>query len=509
MELHQDNRAFCAPFTALDTVAEQLADVDLTLPDYCPDMEKILKCTLIPKIQSKALSGGQLQIDGVCVVNVLYVEGEKKTIRCCEQSVPFSQTFPVRDAGERSIVLTKTKPEFINCRALSPRRLVTHGAFSLYAKVITPRETGLFDPEDGSLETNRRTIRLADLKANCQEQFSVSEEISAADKPAIESILYTKVDAGVTDVKAAAGKLMVGGEINIRLFYLTDIETGETAKLDYLLPFRQIIDCDGIDDDTDDLFCCEVMSYDLRLKNDILSDKPAIAFDAMLCVCAQGYARDDVSVVTDAYSTQFVSVPQMTSLKYVGGVCDVGETFIEKLSVTIPDVKVQKVLDIFPGTVSFDTSVADGTLTAKGKLNLCVLAQDEDGMPVMAERSCDFIRPLTAARDCDTMLFDSARVLSISYRLTDENSVDVRCELKISGGAVNSESMTAVTGVELLEDKPIAPDDCALTLYFASAGESLWDIAKSHNTKMELLLSENAPAEPVLDSDRMLLIPKL
>ena len=46
MENQQENRSFCAPASVLDTVAEQLADVDLTLPDYCPDIEKILKCSL-------------------------------------------------------------------------------------------------------------------------------------------------------------------------------------------------------------------------------------------------------------------------------------------------------------------------------------------------------------------------------------------------------------------------------------------------------------------------------
>lgn len=70
MEFNQENRSFCTPSAVLDTVAEQLADVDLTLPDYCPDIEKILKCTLTPKIQSRTLSGGQLQIDGFCTVNV-------------------------------------------------------------------------------------------------------------------------------------------------------------------------------------------------------------------------------------------------------------------------------------------------------------------------------------------------------------------------------------------------------------------------------------------------------
>ena len=509
MELNQDNRAFCTPYTVLDTVAEQLADVDLTLPDYCPNIEKILKCTLIPKLQSKSLSGGQLQLDGVCIVNVMYVESEKKTIRCCEQSVDFSQSFSVRDAGENYIVLTKTKSEYINCRALSPRRLVMHGAFSLYAKVISSRKTELFTPDGEDLQTYREQIRLADLKSNCQEQFTVSEEISAADKPAIESILYSKVKAGITDAKAAGGKLMLNGEISVRLFYLTDIETGETAKLDYILPFTQIIDCEGIDENTENIFNCEVMTFDIRLKNDILSDKPAIAFDAMLCVSAQGYLPDDVEVVTDAYSTECVSAPQFSTLKYVGGVCDINEVFIEKLNADISDGKIAKVLDIYADSVSVDSSYSDGALSAKGKISLCILAQNEDGYPVFAERGFDFERAVSSAGGCNKMLFENARVLSVSYRLTDDNSVEIRCEIKLCGGAVKCDSMTSLSGVEVFEDKPLQSDGCALTLYFASKGENLWDIAKSHNTSSQLLLSENSLDELVLDSDKMLLIPKL
>ena len=66
MEFNQENRTFRAPAIVLDTVAEQLTDVDLTLPDYCPDIEKILKCTLVPQIQTKSLSGGQLQRACIC-----------------------------------------------------------------------------------------------------------------------------------------------------------------------------------------------------------------------------------------------------------------------------------------------------------------------------------------------------------------------------------------------------------------------------------------------------------
>lgn len=508
MEFHQDSRAICAPRFVLDTVAEQLADVDLTLPDYCPNIEKILKCSLIPKIQSKTLSGGQLQVDGVCVVNVLYVESEKKTIRCCEHAVSFSQSFSVRDAGEGNLILTKTKPEYINCRALSPRRLVIHGAFSLYAKVITPQRTEMFAPEREDLEVLRQKTTVCDLRSNCQEQFTVSEEISVADKPAIEAVLYAKADAAITDAKAVSGKLMLSGDISINLFYLTDIETGETAKLNYLLPFNQIIDCEGIDENTENIFHVEVMSFDTRLKNDILSEKPALAFDAMLCVSAEGYAAEEQEIITDAFCTAFVCTPQFSRTDIAGGVCAVKENSIEKLTAKIDGTAISKILDIYPDSVTMETGVSDGNLHARGKINLCILALDEDNAPVFVERACEYDRKLETD-GCNRMIFDNARVASVSYRLTEDGGIETRCELHISGGAVKNEVISAVSGVEVLEDRPVVPEKCALTLYYAAPGESLWQIAKAHNTGLALLQEENGMDDLILDSERMLLIPRL
>ena len=509
MELNQDNRSFRTPVAALDTVAEQLADIDLTLPDYCPDIEKILKCTLIPKIQSKSLSGGQLQVDGFCVVNVLYVEAEKKTIRCCEQSVNFSQSFTVSDASDNCVVLTKTKPEYVNCRALSPRRLVMHGAFSLYAKVICPQETRLFSADQPGLELKTEPLRLADLLSSCQEQFNVSEQISVAAKPAIESVLYSKVNAAVTEAKAVSGKLLLNGEINVRLFYLTDIETGKTARLDYILPFNHIMDCGGVTEETDNLLDCEVMSYDIRLKNDILSDKPAIALDVKLCITGEGFAARETELVTDAFSTRFASAPQFSPIRSIGEIRKVNDSFIEKITAKVDNGKISGILDIYPDSVTAEITATDDGLKADGKVKLCILALDEKGFPVFIERSGDFSHPLASSSDCNDMLFKNASVGSISYRLADDNSIDIRTELRISGGAVKRQSNKAVSEVDVFEDKPISADNCALTLYFASAGEELWDIAKAHNTRLDALLSENELSDMKLDSAKMLLIPKI
>ena len=189
-------------------------------------------------------------------------------------------------------------------QALSPRRLVMHGAFSLYAKVFSKTQTSIFTPSD-NIETDRKTVTCADLKSFCQEQFSVCEEISVGEKPQIESVLRSDVSVGVIDAKAVTGKLMLNGELNLKLLYLSNAESGEVEKLDYLLPFNKILDCDGIDENTINCVSCDVMSYDIRLKNDMLSEKPSVILEVKLCVTEEGYITREEEIVCDATQQNF------------------------------------------------------------------------------------------------------------------------------------------------------------------------------------------------------------
>ena len=93
--------------TVFEGSSEQPVDVDFTLPDYCPDIEKILKCTAVPSIFSKNLSGGNLEIDGAVNIKVLYLDAKNKTIRCCEHSSPFSE--------RRDICFTKNRIHKLPC----------------------------------------------------------------------------------------------------------------------------------------------------------------------------------------------------------------------------------------------------------------------------------------------------------------------------------------------------------------------------------------------------------
>ena len=126
--------------TSFESCSEQAVDLDFNLPDYCPDIQKILKCQIYPKVTMRNIVGETLTVDGFYSVKLLYLDAEKMSIRCCEHTSPFSTQFNLKDNMENALAYTKTKVEYINCRALNQRRLEIHGVFSVCVKVKTREE---------------------------------------------------------------------------------------------------------------------------------------------------------------------------------------------------------------------------------------------------------------------------------------------------------------------------------------------------------------------------------
>ena len=64
-----------------DGQAEQGVEFDYVLPDYYPDIFRILKCSLCPRITSYNVAGDKLNFDGVVYIGLYLCESSNK-IHC-------------------------------------------------------------------------------------------------------------------------------------------------------------------------------------------------------------------------------------------------------------------------------------------------------------------------------------------------------------------------------------------------------------------------------------------
>ena len=107
---------------------EQAIDTDIVLPDYCPDIGKILKCVVEPHILSHSAYDGKLSVETCSIVRVIYADENGKGINSFENEIILSSDFNIKDISEQDFSELSVKLNYVNCRAVSQRKIDIHGA---------------------------------------------------------------------------------------------------------------------------------------------------------------------------------------------------------------------------------------------------------------------------------------------------------------------------------------------------------------------------------------------
>lgn len=507
MEYDLLKKSVAAAGVLLDTVSEEPVDVDITLPDYCFDIERILKCTLIPKIYLSNLSDGRLNIEGGACLRVEYLDSEKGCIRMFEHIAPFSQSFPLKDSPDRCAVYTDTKTEYINCRALSPRKLSLHGAFSLYARVIAekPIEYYAYDGDD-DLQIRTREETVYELSGICCDVFSVQEDVPMNGKPAVTALLSHRLNVRLTELKAIHGKIMLSAEGRLELMYLSGTEDGTIECVSYAFPISHIADCEGVEDGDVIDGRTDVMTYDLSHSDDALDGSSVLSLDVKLCFNATCWREGKITLIEDAFSTDADAVVRMSPISLCCRRRCMRFTDIAKENLSLDDEVFSKIIDVHCEAVRTSAAVSGGAPLLSAKADIGVLYENADGELRRLSRSVDFdYNP--SVDNCDSVEGVNACIDSLSYRIIDERTLEIRAEITYTMTLCNMRTLNVVTAVSADDDAPRKSADSALILYYADKGEHVWDISKRFSSRPSDIVSENALEEDVLSGDIMLLIP--
>lgn len=510
MEYTLDREVLPVGEVIFDGCQEQPVDLNVSLPDYCADIQRILKCQIYPKVSSGSVSGDRLMVDGSYTVKIFYLDPAAACVRYCDSNNTFSAEIALKQSADSAQVFAFPRVEYINCRATSPRRLDIHGAFSVCAKVLVQGQneiTGNIQGDD--MEQRKKTVSVNKLAGFSQQQFSVDEVLELGPgKPPADSILRTDAFAVLQDFKVTMGKLMVKGEVCVKFLYESTEENGEPEVMEFTVPFSQVLDCDGV---TEDCLCnvkIAVLGVEAQIKDDYSGDKSYFDTQIRLFASVSAYRGADITLLTDAYSRKYDLNIDSKQKSFDNLQELTGDTYVHKASLAVEDAQIVKVIDIWSEMASVSAQAADGQMQFKGKYSLCVLAVNAENKPFYFERLIDFeySRPCGSAGG-DLKCSADANVGGISYRIVG-NGIEVKTELRLTAEVYCRISYPAISGVSADETKPAAEDDsAALCIYFAEEGENLWSIAREYRTSVESIRAENGIAGEQVESRGMILIP--
>lgn len=487
---------------------EQPIDIDFTLPDYCPDIIKILKCRAVSRISSKSSGGRSVTVEGVVTVNVIYSDD---CGRLCsyEYQYPFSKSFESNVDCEGCALLCKTKCEYINCRAVTSRKIDIHGAAGIYVRLQKRKCTEIVsDVDDECIELRRGCAPATSPMGYADKYLMVEEEIEISQgQPPIRSLIRYDACAAVKESKILQGKIMVKGELVLTLLYCPD--EGGTQQVRSVIPFSQLLEIEGINDMCECEADADIAYLEIKPRVNASGDAKSFQLNAKLLVSCESFCNNDIEVIFDAYSRKYEADIIKNEVCFNKICHNINESFNCKKNLEFPEGALQGIEDMWCDVRTDSVKCLEGNIVFCGTVIAAVVARDNSGEPSLYEKPIEFEYKCPIDESDDTIRCEpQIKVASSNYTLTSSGNMELRIELAINAAVYKCTKLPLITDVRINDKQQIHNKaKGAMTIYFASTGESVWDIARRYCAAVEEIKQINDINEDVLADDEMILVP--
>ena len=391
---------------------------------------------------------------------------------------------------------------------MSQRRLDVHGMLTVRVQARRRREDDVLTAvSGGGIQTLGDTIPVSSLEALQATAFPLSEVIELEpDAPPVDQIILRQAVVEPAEVKAIKNKLLVKGNLECRVVYRSR-SAAEPVQVLHTMPISQIIEATGVSEATENTLRLRVNSLEVTPKADSNGAARLLEIAARVGAEVRGFAPVDLAVVKDAYSVHGGLRPETRRLETRRLMESFRENFLAKESFDFGAGGIERVLLISGEVLPPDIALKADAVNVIGKVKYHVVYLDGENNVAVADKEMSYnYRRAVAAGETMTAEID-VELLSVRESIGG-GSLEVRAELAASGEIFATDSRNVVGAVAQDEDDAI-PVRAPLTIYFASDGEPLWEIAKRYRTTMEAVQRENELTADTATSGQMLLIPSV
>lgn len=512
-EMRRNDNAISVSEIVFDGQAEQGVELDYVLPDYYPEIFKILSCRLTPKIMAYNLIGdSKLMIDGSVDIKILYLAQEDNAINCIEQRYTYSKTVDLGKsiASDSGIIIKlDPKPDYCNCRAVSGRRIDVRGAVSTKIRITSARNCLIPTlPKNIQIKTER--VDCCTNILSCEKQFSCKEEIETG-AAGISYIFRCNAMPTINEVRIIADKAILKGIITINAAYgVKEPERSGSSTIESMtadIPVSQIIDLQGIDD-----------SFDCSSELDVLNCELTCSVDSgiigvnMLVVARICCKKDDnADIPCDAFSTEYETEFAVKPTKLMHRCSRISKALTVKGSCESSADEIESVLDCTADIYNLSCRRENDQMMLTGTVYYKALCKNAEGVPYSIEKQEGFECSFDHEIEHDISDIDfSARCCDTDYSIGADGGLDISARLELNADVSHCINVDMIEYVTVNEDKPKAKQsDYALRIYYADGEEDCWSIAKRYSTSVDAIMTENDIEDRDVPLSGMILIPAI
>ena len=493
--------------SVFETAGECSTQAVISLPDYCPEIKRILRpCVHIGNVTVHNNSA-DLTVKADAVIRLIYI-GEGGELSAYEQPCVFEKQLELPE-NTGCVISADFCMDYVNSRALSPRKVDVKAVMTLKVKASKIRtDSVISSAEVAGVQLQCETYPFFEENCLSEKYFSLSEtaEISKDLKP-VSRLLNVSSYTAVGEVKTINNKVLLKGNTVVTVQYIPENEnTVETTE--FTLPLSQIIDADGVNENSVITYRLNTAGLEAIPRIDASGEMRLIDLNLRLQAVLFGCREKSVEIVKDCYSTDCRLLTEMSRIEIPEFSDSFSTEFTNKVVLESIGVSVDNVLGVWCSDLKYKFSQSGDKCYLSGSYYACVIYKDSDSNIEMLQKPIDFDYSVNLKKKAERIkTVGFAQLLGSSCSVTGDSRLELKTEISLEATVIILKTVECVSKATVDENLSAFADGFALTVYYCEKGESLWNIARKYNTTVDCIKAENSIEEDFVPEKRMLLIP--
>ena len=488
------------------------SSAEYILPDYNPDLRKLLYTWCEVKPAGKFSSDEQVDFSGVVEYRCIYAD---KDGEMSEVSFTSDYEYSVNLTGEAQDADSIPTVQNYQIRVLGPRKISAKASLAcenIHSLDKCRNDGAIAHGED--IELERKNVRCGRLRTVESEERELAEEMLRLDGVALDeiSVVSAMAECGASEFSRDGGEGRCKSEFLVKLIYRDPV--GQVIPFEYTLTGEGVIPLDGIPDGAQVVCTPRVLSERFEcLPTDDGVNMVANLIVKWEAVCVY---NDEHSVVTDAYSTEYALDNKYATLSLV----NYGAPLRERLSVEgkapcdlAECGKIKEVLLMGARAKIVEKKMDAGELSVSLEFKIQGVISCYDANESITYAPIKFSDVTTkkvniSSQKCDNFsAIVRVSAVNTSYKIDD---ADIRYILIAYLDVIPcSEVQTKILeSASRNENEKIEKCSGRVTVYYTEPTDTLFSVAKRYHTAISTLLENNEIASPTVGGEEKISLPK-
>ncbi len=464
---------------------------DFTLPDYMPEIRKMLGITAKISPLTCYIGGKNIEFSGRIDYDIIYTGGDGAL-----SSAPLGSDFSFEVTPELQssfsdgdfTAYADVDTENLHCRVTAPRKLTVKCRLTSLVTAFCREDISM---RGGAIERNAECLKREESCGETSRQMSeiieLSDELDTGTPADCTEVVYLNSNAFVQNISDDEnGNLNVSGELCVDALYRNS-ETGELKSDRCRIPFTELMEAAGSTDTQNGAYNVRAICGEVKAS----PGEEKLLIDAEIILEATRASNKDMRLTEDIFIPGKSCKTEYRNLNLYENVKCENCTFTEKASFSGNELQIGNgsILMTSGAALVTDLDLTGGKAKINGKCRIWVLTEN-NGEFSAGEVSMPFSYDtgITVSENSNVKINAAPSVANIRIRPSD-NGAELEADIMLPYCLTREKTVRVACGIECTEEK--AKKKNGVTVYYPPKDERLWDIAKKFGVSLRDLSEAN------------------